>query len=494
MARFQIAVFSLTIFLIFAWDHVFFISTMAAPWRGKAAILLFSFENYELDASRRELRAHDALIPVEPQVFDLLEYLIRNRERVVSRDELIASVWGGRIVSESALNTRINAARSAIGDSGAEQRLIKTLPRKGVRFTGAVELRQQAATKPALPDTASGFDPRMILQRLPAIPAQFAAAAGLGALALIYLAVTAIGPSDPATTSSAAMTGELTDATRGVQKAGEVLVPEIVPFIPDYQRAAINTDYVTAPGHKALATSNLRAGFVTGQKDDETAKSGALDACQQATDPLDAGTKCELYAVGNVVVSTHTRPPMPPEPWMVHDPTVNIAFATKDVPLITDRSRAYLDTLISKGKSLKPWALALGQGHNGSIFYNQSNSAEAMRRSLELCGARAGLSCTIVAVDDVFVVPLPATMRATGFFHPLTSIAVTADAREELARRIGGAARGWTVVAVGAGGKPGLALHAANEHDGVDSAMADCAKQDHDCHVIAIGPFTVEPN
>jgi DNA-binding winged helix-turn-helix (wHTH) protein len=467
---------------------------MAARWRGKAAIVLFSFENYELDASRRELRAGDTLIPVEPQVFDLLEYLIRNRERVVSRDELIASVWGGRIVSESALNTRINAARSAICDSGAEQRLIKTLPRKGVRFTGAVQVTQ-AVDSPTPPGTAAGLNLQTILRQVREIPMQFAVAAGVGALALIYLAVTTTGvPSDPATTSSTAMMSEQTDAARLVQKAGAVLVPQTVPYIPDYQRAAINTDYVTAPGHKALATSVFRAGFVTGQKDEGTAKAAALDACQQATDLVDAGSKCELYAVGNIVVSTHARPPMPPEPWMVRDPTVETPFTTKDIPLITDRFRANLDTLFNKGKSLKPWALALGLLHNVSIFFEQSSAAEAMRRSLEVCGSRAGLPCTVVAVDDVFVVPLPKTMRAIGLFHPRSSIGVASDAREELAHRIAEAGNGWTVVAVGAQARPGLALHAASERDGIDSAMADCAKRDHDCHVIAIGPFTVEPN
>jgi adenylate cyclase len=107
-----------------------------------------------MELDRRELRRGASLIAVEPQVFDLLEYLIRNRERVVSRDALIASIWGGRIVSESALSTRINAARSAIGDSGAEQRLIKTLPRKGVRFVGLVGEEQQTATPAAAIDAS----------------------------------------------------------------------------------------------------------------------------------------------------------------------------------------------------------------------------------------------------------------------------------------------------------------------------------------------------
>jgi adenylate cyclase len=101
--------------------------------------LLFLFENYAFDTDRRELRHGAVAVPVEPQVFDLLAYLIKNRERVASKDDLVAAIWGGRIVSESTLTTRINAARSAIGDSGAEQRLIKTLARKGLRFVGDVQ-------------------------------------------------------------------------------------------------------------------------------------------------------------------------------------------------------------------------------------------------------------------------------------------------------------------------------------------------------------------
>ena len=100
--------------------------------------LLYIFDNYALDPDRRELRSGATVVAMEPQVFDLLVHLIRHREHVVSRDELIESIWGGRIVSESALSTRINAVRGAIGDSGTEQRLIKTLPRKGVRFVGEV--------------------------------------------------------------------------------------------------------------------------------------------------------------------------------------------------------------------------------------------------------------------------------------------------------------------------------------------------------------------
>lgn len=108
--------------------------------------MLLSFDDFVLDTARRELRGATGLIAVEPQVFDLLTYLIRNRDRVVSKDDILAAVWSGRLVSESALTTRINAARRAIGDSGGAQRFIKTLPRKGLRFVGAVREEPAAMT------------------------------------------------------------------------------------------------------------------------------------------------------------------------------------------------------------------------------------------------------------------------------------------------------------------------------------------------------------
>lgn len=98
--------------------------------------MLYSFEDFLLDSDRRELSCNGSLIAVEPLVFDLLHFLIRERDRVISKDELIAGVWSGRIVSESTLTSRINAARQAIGDDGERQRFIKTLPRRGFRFVG----------------------------------------------------------------------------------------------------------------------------------------------------------------------------------------------------------------------------------------------------------------------------------------------------------------------------------------------------------------------
>jgi adenylate cyclase len=126
--------------------------------------LRYCFEEFAFDIDRRELHRGAEVVSITPQVFDLLEYLIRNRERVVSKDELINAVWNGRIVSDAALTTRLNAVRAAIGDTGEEQRLIKTLPRKGFRFVGQVrETREVADPNPrdapesalALPDKPS---------------------------------------------------------------------------------------------------------------------------------------------------------------------------------------------------------------------------------------------------------------------------------------------------------------------------------------------------
>jgi TolB-like protein len=104
-----------------------------------------------LDVERRELRRSGDTVALEPQVFDLLVYLVRNRDRVVSKDELLENIWGGRIVSDSAVTTRLNAARKAIGDDGAAQRLIRTVPRRGVHFVGAVreEIAPPLVAEPA---------------------------------------------------------------------------------------------------------------------------------------------------------------------------------------------------------------------------------------------------------------------------------------------------------------------------------------------------------
>jgi TolB-like protein len=131
--------------------------------------LRYLFEEYAIDTDRRELHRGADVVSVAPQVFDLLDYLIRNRERVVSKDDLINAIWNGRIVSDAALTTRLNAARSALGDSGEEQRLIKTLPRKGFRFVGPVREAQGAAGAVVTDNAVEPSKPALTLPDKPSI-------------------------------------------------------------------------------------------------------------------------------------------------------------------------------------------------------------------------------------------------------------------------------------------------------------------------------------
>src|ERR1044072_3877415 len=101
--------------------------------------MLYRLEGCELDSARFELRRGDAVVPVEAQVLELLLYLVANRDRAVTRTELFDNLWRGRVVTESALNSRIKAARSAVGDDGKSQSRIRTLHRTGYRFVGQVE-------------------------------------------------------------------------------------------------------------------------------------------------------------------------------------------------------------------------------------------------------------------------------------------------------------------------------------------------------------------
>ncbi|UPJ69021.1 winged helix-turn-helix domain-containing protein [Bradyrhizobium sp. 191] len=153
----------------------------------------YFFEDCAFDTERRELRRGLDVVPTTPQVLDLLEYLIRNKDRVASKDDLVNAIWNGRIVSDAALTTRLNAVRRAIGDSGQQQRLIKTFPRKGFRFVGAVydEDRRPgtaAITVPVASSNAVGerrFTGRLenLRRRLKLVGSVLASVAAIGAIA-----------------------------------------------------------------------------------------------------------------------------------------------------------------------------------------------------------------------------------------------------------------------------------------------------------------------
>ena len=127
----------------------------------------FFFSNQVLDTDTRELSRQDMPVSLEPQVFDLVVHLMENRDRVVSKEELIEKIWHGRHVAESTLTSRINAARKAVGDSGAEQALIRTIARKGFRFVGRVQTQAEntVAAAPVVPFRDDSHHVRVRLSR-----------------------------------------------------------------------------------------------------------------------------------------------------------------------------------------------------------------------------------------------------------------------------------------------------------------------------------------
>ena len=129
----------------------------------------FFFSDHMLDTDTRELRRGDVAISVQPQVFDLIAFLVQNRERVIGKEELFAALWGGRRLADSTLATHINAARKAIGDSGEAQRLIKTVARKGIRFVGKAQSRPAAAAADSAPTPAVSPRPAAAAPERPAI-------------------------------------------------------------------------------------------------------------------------------------------------------------------------------------------------------------------------------------------------------------------------------------------------------------------------------------
>jgi adenylate cyclase len=273
-------------------------------------------------------------------------------------------------------------------------------------------------------------------------------------------------------------------------KKAESLVPELVPFISDRARATIRNTYLPADDHKALAISLLRIGFITGQVNDDAAKAAALDNCRQATDAEGhSDFRCDLYALGNKVVYTGSYPPLPPQPWLIPNTSVERVFDAMNFPLVGDRTKT---TLAKEYRgAAKSKAVAVSPTGAASWVHGQSSPEEAIRMALEWCGRR-GAPCMIVAVDDRFVVAIPTTMKVIGFFQANTN-AILPELRSDVARRLGNVTAGWSAVAVGTGGGPGLALGALSEQTAVDGALSDCSTRDRNCHVIAIGPFLVDP-
>jgi hypothetical protein len=346
---------------------------------------------------------------------------------------------------------------------------------------GRMAGRQAAEAKTAVVYPKPATRPRWLL------PALVIAACVVAVLGGVWLYETE--PIDSAPSPVAAPAPPAPTPQPAPRQAAQ-LVPDAIPFVRESDRVAIRSEYLPASDHKALAVSFNRIGFTTGQPDEETAKTAAMASCTRATEALGIRNPCYLYAVGNNVVFTGGTPPMPASPWVIRNSAIERPFASKDLPLIADAARDYWER--NYPKAGKPKSLALSPG--GKLFYftRTATMDEAIRRSLEACGFLAGIPCMIVALDDSFIVPIPVTMKVTGFLNLAGNTMMPPDTRDILTRRLGNATNAWNGIAIGANGKAGVILNAADEQSAIDGALADCGRQDRDCHVIVLGPFTVE--
>jgi class 3 adenylate cyclase len=407
--------------------------------------------------------------------------LLGDGVNIAARLEGIAPI-GGICISRTVHEQVANKLSVHFADIGEQQ--VKNIPNPVHAYH--IEMRPD--------DARTEASARKPVQRSWIVPTAVAVAciAVLGTGAIAYLTMGRVGAPQVASQPAApqAVAAPPSAMSQKAPRVAETLVPETIPFIADRARAAVRNEYMAAADHKALAISAAQIGFITGQADDETAKSAALDICQKRADAQPQRRQCELYAVGTTVVDPRSHPPLPPPPWVTHDPLIERPLVAGDIPLMRDQGKTNVERNYLPGAG--PKALALGPQGGFYFLLNQETADEAIRRVLENCGGNAGVPCLVVAVDNNFVVPIPAAMKAVGFFRPGAAAGVAPALRDDLARRLGNGS-GWTAVAAGAGGQAGVAVKAANEQAAISGAMADCAGKESACRVIAIGPFAVEP-
>jgi DNA-binding winged helix-turn-helix (wHTH) protein len=447
--------------------------------------LRFLFADYVLDDARHELRRGGEIVPVEARVFELLTYLIRNRERVVSQEDLRLAVWDGRIVSISTISSSLNAVRSSIGDSGDDQRLIRTIPRKGFRFVAPVveepgepQANLETASKPAgqvLPIARPPFGGSLIAENAPG-PSVYSmvrrrrglraagvfatgAAAGVLAASLFFLLWPLQSAPQPRPTKKF-------DAAT-------------VPLVDDDTRRVL-TGYASRPDHKALAIGSRGQFHVAeGAQTLEKAQEAALQGCfEKRKQP------CRIYAVGaNAVWSDHTMPL--PSPRDVRMESLGIALDPSAIPLISARERKTVaDALQAKGVSR---ALALASGR----YYGQHSSTrqEAGRLALERCSFMFGRPCLILAVDGFLTIQIPKTRRVTRIFLPSTDPEIADSDRERIASIYQG--REWRALARGEAGIWHAIAGAPSEEAAIETVLKACAQADSGCRLHAIGNFGV---
>jgi DNA-binding winged helix-turn-helix (wHTH) protein len=450
--------------------------------------LLYLFENYALDFDRRELRRGATALPVEPLVFDLLAYLLRNRERVVSKDDLRVAVWEGRVVSESTLSSCINAVRKAVGDNGEDQRLIRTLPRKGFRFVGPVrEQEDPAVPAPAegsaselVPLARAGQDGRRLdpmashANELMSVPeprraaimsrttVALAAAAGVAAVASALLWPALDG-----------LVG--TSTLRPVQRFDAAAVP----LVSDAVRSGLAT-YPGRPDAKALAIAADGIGVADGARDIGSAKQEALRQCASA-----AKRVCRIYAEGMDVVWSRESLPLP-APGDLRSEPLEIPLVADEIPTLSRNARRDIAERFGSAPNHKALAITT----HGAWFVTERNTRlEAVRLAVERCVATSLRPCLLLSVDGLLTVQIPKSRKVVGIFLPSTEAEISSPDKERIAQVYRG--RDWRALARGKSGGWHAVAAAPSEANATEAALTSCSRADGECRLYAIGNFRV---
>jgi len=447
--------------------------------------LIYRFEDYVFDTARRELRRGVTVVPVEPQVFDLLAYLIANRERVVSKEDLLAAVWQGRTVSESTLSSSINAVRAAIGDNGEDQRVVRTLPRKGFRFV-AVVTEQEAPARPAAEVAGSAGKPLPAQSGQPqfteatAVLAPVAGArhagpvsgrtfvisTGAGLLAVAAILLWFLWPtSDPLRRAPPVASGQTFDAS-------------IVPLVDDEARRTL-AGYPNRPDFKALA---ITGGFMAVAEGEVSAEAARQDALRRCT--ARANRQCRLYAVGMNVVWSGEAMPLTAASDLRFEP-LGIPLVPDEIPTL-DRDRQ--DRIATQMQGADHKALAITT--RGSWVVNsRATRAEAVRLAVERCAEFWQRPCLILAVDGLLTIQIPKSRQVARIFLPSTEAELAGDDKERIGRIYQGAE--WRALARGKNGSWHAVAAAPSEEAAVAAALRSCSQTDQECRLHAIGNFRV---
>ena len=461
-------------------DRVGFPTPCCRP--GKAHVR-YLFEDYVFDTGRRELWRGGTAVAVEPQVFDLIAYLIENRERVVSKEDLRAAVWEGRIVSESTMSSSINAARTALGDSGEEQRLIRTLARKGFRFVGPVQ--EEGAAAPATGDDVAD-DPAPVASALPGdhlmepSGAEVVPAARRPRVAPVALTILIVS-AGVVIAGAATLTYRLWLAPDGSPPvaSGQRFDAASVPLIDEEMRRSL-ASYPNRPDAKALALTGMGMGVADGHPDAEAAKQDALRRCNANTK-----RQCRLYAVGLDVVWSKEAIPMPAPEDLRFEP-LDDPLVPDEIPMISRDRQDAIARMHMKAPNHRALALTKGGAWTQST---RETRAEASRLALEMCAEYQQRPCLLLAVDGLLTIRIPKSRPIIRLFLPSVEAEMPADERERIGRIYRGAE--WRALAKGKNNSWHAVAAAPSEAAAIETALKACSQADSECRLYAIGNFRI---